>query len=87
MSEDQFKEIREILQVAVQLTQQSREDIVELSQAVRTNTTNINRLSERLEQYLQQAQADRELITSEVRGIRLEVHRVVEHLFGQDNQS
>jgi hypothetical protein len=86
MSEDQLREIREILQVAVQLTQQSREDIVELNQAVRTNTTNINRLAEKLEQYLQQAQTDRELITSEVRGIRLEVQRVVEHLFGQDNQ-
>ncbi len=86
MSDDQLKEIRDILQVAVQLTQQSREDIVELSQVVRTNTTNINRLSEKLEQYVQQAQADRELITSEVRGIRLEVQRVVEHLFGQDNQ-
>ncbi len=81
MSEDQFKEIREILQVAVQLTQQSREDIVELNQAVRTNTTNINRLAEKLEQDVQQAQADRELITSEMRGIRLELKRVVEHLF------
>lgn len=86
MSDNQLREIRDLLEMAVRLAQQSREDIVELSQVVRTNTTNINRLSEKLEQYVQQAQADRELITSEVRGIRLEVHRVVEHLFGQDNE-
>lgn len=87
MSEDQLKEIREILQAAISLTQQSREDIVELTQAVRTNTTNIGRLSERLEQFIQQAEADRQLITSEVRGMRLEVQRIVEHLFGeQDNE-
>jgi acetolactate synthase small subunit len=83
MSENQFQEMREILQVAVSLAQQSREDITALTQATRANTAQISRLSEKLDQFIQQAEADRQLISSEVRGIRIEVQRLVAHLFGE----
>lgn len=73
-------------QTAINLAQQSREDIVQLSQAVRTNTANIARLSERVEQFIQQSQSDREILQSEIRGIRTEVTRIAGYLFGQQNQ-
>ena len=83
MSENQFQDIREILQVAVSLAQQSREDITESTQATRANTAQISRLSERLAQFIEQAESTYQLISSEVRGIRIEVQRLVEHLFGE----
>lgn len=85
--------IQQILETTVSLTQQCREDIVTLTQAVRTNTANINRISERLEQFIIQAELerelqgkDRELLRCEIAGIRTEVLRIVEYLFGQQNQ-
>lgn len=44
------------------------------SREVKNNTANINRLSERVDQFVQNAEADREVIASAVRGISVEVH-------------
>jgi hypothetical protein len=92
MSEDRLSQgqnrlerIEEILLTTVSMTQQSREDIVTLTQAIKTNTGNINRLSERLNQFVTQAELDRELLRSEIRGVRTEITRIVEYLFGQQN--
>ena len=83
--ENRLERIEEILLTTVSMTQQSREDIVTLTQAIKTNTGNINRLSERLNQFVTQAELDRELLRSEIRGVRTEITRIVEHLFGQQN--
>ena len=92
MSEDRLSQgknrlerMEEILLTTVSMTQQSREDIVTLTQAIKTNTGNINRLSERLNQFVTQAELDRELLRSEIRGVRTEITRIVEYLFGQQN--
>lgn len=87
MSEDPLREIREVLQATVILTQQCREDISALTREVRNNTANINRLTERVNQFITQAEADRFAIGSEVRGIGVEVHRIVEHLFGEQDDN
>lgn len=83
--EKRLERIEEILLTTVTMTQQSREDIVTLTQAIKTNTGNINRLSERLNQFVTQAELDRELLRLEIRGVRTEITRIVEHLFGQQN--
>ena len=92
MSEDRLSQgknrlerMEEILLTTVSMTQQSREDIVTLTQAIKTNTGNINRLSERLNQFVTQAELDRELLRLEIRGVRTEITRIVEYLFGQQN--
>ena len=83
--ENRLERIEEILLTTVSMTQQSREDIVTLTQAIKTNTGNINRLSERLNQFVTQAELDRELLRSGIRGVRTEITRIVEYLFGQQN--
>jgi hypothetical protein len=83
--ETRLERMEEILLTTVSMTQQSREDIVTLTQAIKTNTGNINRLSERLNQFVTQAELDRELLRSEIRGVRTEITRIVEYLFGQQN--
>ncbi|GFE72219.1 hypothetical protein [Chroococcus sp. FPU101] len=87
MSEDRLQQIERILQATVILTQQNREDLVTLTQATKTNTANIKRLEERLNQFVTQAEADREFFRTEVAGIRTEVVRILEHLFGQQNEN
>lgn len=84
-SDQQLREIREILQATAILTQRNREDLVTLTQVANTNTANIRRLEERLNQFVTQAEADREVIRNEMTGIRTEVVRILEHLFGQQN--
>ena len=83
--ENRLERMEGILLTTVSMTQQSREDIVTLTQAIKTNTGNINRLSERLNQFVTQAELDRELLRSEIRGVRTEITRIVEYLFGQQN--
>ncbi|PSF38591.1 hypothetical protein C7H19_03530 [Aphanothece hegewaldii CCALA 016] len=85
MTEDRLSRIEEILQATAILTQQNRQDLVTLTNAVNTNTAHIRRLEERLNQFLTQAEADREVIRNEMTGIRTEVIRILEHLFGQQN--
>jgi flagellin-like hook-associated protein FlgL len=85
MSEDKLQAMESILQATLSMTQQCREDIITLTQATKTNTANINRLAERIEQFVTQAELDRELLRSEITGIRTEVTRVVTHLFGQQS--
>lgn len=85
MSEDRLQQIERILQATAILTQQNREDLVTLSQETKNNTANIRRLEERLNQFVQNAEADRELIRTEVAGIRTEVVRLIEYIFEQRN--
>lgn len=85
--EQQLREIRDILQATAILTQRNREDLVTLTQATNTNTANIKRLEERLNQFVTQAEADREAIRTEMAGIRTEIVRILEDLFGQRNEN
>ncbi len=66
----------------------NREDIVRTDQATRRNASAIERLGERMEQFIQQAQADRELMVQlqqEVRGIQTENRRILDILLNQQN--
>jgi hypothetical protein len=46
---------------------------------------NLNRSDERLNQFITQAESDRQFFRSEIAGIRTEVSRISEYLFGQRN--
>ncbi|MCU7242937.1 MAG: hypothetical protein NT917_07180 [Microcystis aeruginosa WS75] len=73
MTDERLERIESILQATVVLTQQNREDIV----------GSLERTNERLNQFITQAESDRQFFRNEVTGIRTEVKQIVEHLFGQ----
>ncbi|MCA2620849.1 MULTISPECIES: hypothetical protein [unclassified Microcystis] len=73
MTDERLERIESILQATVVLTQQNREDIA----------GSLERTNERLNQFITQAESDRQFFRNEVTGIRTEVKRIVEHLFGQ----
>ncbi len=83
MTEDRLDRIERILETAVTLCQQNREDIAKLTNDARNTNARLDRLSERLESYITQTRADREEFQNEMRGIRTEVTRIAEFLFGQ----
>ncbi|MDV3002921.1 MAG: hypothetical protein N5P05_004576 [Chroococcopsis gigantea SAG 12.99] len=83
MTEDRLDRIERILETAVTLCQQNREDIARLTQETRNTNSRLDRLSERLESYTAQTRFDREDFQNEMRGIRTEVTRIAEFLFGQ----
>jgi len=73
MTDERLERIESILQATVVLTQQNREDIA----------GSLERTNERLNQFITQAESDRQFFRNEVTGIRTEVKQIVEHLFGQ----
>jgi len=73
MTDERLERIESILQATVVLTQQNREDIA----------GSLERTNERLNQFITQAESDRQFFRNEVTGIRTEVKRIVEHLFGE----
>jgi hypothetical protein len=48
------------------------------------NAAAIARLEQRMEQFIQQAEADREFMRTEIQGIKIETQRIIRHLFGED---
>jgi len=72
MTDERLERIESILQATVVLTQQNR-----------AIAGSLERTNERLNQFITQAESDRQFFRNEVTGIRTEVKRIVEHLFGQ----
>ena len=83
MTDERLERIESILQATVVLTQQNREDIAQLTREVRTIAGSLERTNERLNQFITQAESDRQFFRNEVTGIRTEVEGIVEHFFGQ----
>ncbi|CCI26334.1 conserved hypothetical protein [Microcystis aeruginosa PCC 9809] len=83
MTDERLERIESILQATVVLTQQNREDIAQLTGEVRTIAGSFERTNECLNQFITQAESDQQFFRNEVTGIRTEVKRIVEHLFGQ----
>jgi ABC-type uncharacterized transport system ATPase subunit len=74
MTDERLERIESILQATVVLTQQNREDIAQLTREVRTIAASLERTNERLNQFITQAESDRQFFRNEVTGIRTEVN-------------
>jgi uncharacterized coiled-coil DUF342 family protein len=86
VSEERLDRLERILETTLSLTQQNREDLSQLTREVRTLAGNLNRTDERLNQFITQAESDRQFFRNELTGIRTEVSRIVEYLFGQRDE-
>jgi hypothetical protein len=76
--------IEQALEATLSLTQRNREDIAETNRMTQRNAAAIARLEQRMEQFIQQAEADREFMRTEIQGIKIETQRIIRHLFGED---
>jgi siderophore synthetase component len=86
-SNQRLDRLEQIAQTTLSIAQKNREDIGRTEQLTRRNAAAIARLDERMEQYIVEGREHREFIATQVDGIRLETRRIVEHLFGQGNNS
>ncbi|NCS44835.1 MAG: hypothetical protein GPJ30_15065 [Microcystis aeruginosa BS11-05] len=66
MTDERLERIESILQATVVLTQQNREDIAQLTREVRTIAGSLERTNERLNQFITQAESDRQFFRNEV---------------------
>lgn len=89
MSEERLQRIEEILLTTVSLTQQNREDIARLTGEMRSMTANIERTSDLMNQFIIEVESDREFFQfarNELIAIRTDVSRIVDYLFGQQEE-
>jgi hypothetical protein len=70
--------IESILEITLTLGQQFREDLIQIDQMTKRNASAITRLEEKVTQFVEQSIQDRETVTSEFRGLRLEMQRLIE---------
>lgn len=82
---ERLDRIEQILETTLSLAQQFREDLIQTDQMTKRNTTAIARLEEKVNQFVEQSIRDRETVTSEVRGLRLEMQRLIELTLGQND--
>ena len=69
MTDERLERIESIVQATVVLTQQNREDIAQLTREVRTIAGSLEGTNERLNQFITQAESDRQFFRNEVTGI------------------
>jgi len=79
---DRLDRIEGILETTLTLTQQCRQDLIQTDQMTKRNATAIGRLEERMNQFIEQSAQDREIIKSEMRGLRTEMQRLIETTLG-----
>ena len=82
-------------QTALTLAQTNREALAQTERMISRNTAAISRLDERMEQFINQAEEDRrrmDLMLQQaeedrriMRGIQTENRRILDHLFGENN--
>ena len=77
--------IESILEITLTLGQQFREDLIQIDQMTKRNASAITRLEEKVTQFVDQSIQDRETVTSEFRGLRLEMQRLIELTLGQND--
>jgi|688.fasta_scaffold64160_1 hypothetical protein len=79
--------IESILEITLTLGQQFREDLIQIDQMTKRNASAITRLEEKVTQFVEQSIQDRETVTSEFRGLRLEMQRLIELTLGKNDQA
>jgi len=75
---ERLDRIEQILEITLSLGQQFREDLIQIDQMTKRNASAITRLEEKVTQFVEQSIQDRETVTSEFRGLRLEMQRLIE---------
>ena len=75
---ERLDRIEQILEITLTLGQQFREDLIQIDQITKRNASAITRLEEKVTQFVEQSIQDRETVTSEFRGLRLEMQRLIE---------
>ncbi|UXE63885.1 MAG: hypothetical protein KA717_15830 [Woronichinia naegeliana WA131] len=75
---ERLDRIESILEITLTLGQQFREDLIQIDQMTKRNASAITRLEEKVTQFVEQSIQDRETVTSEFRGLRLEMQRLIE---------
>lgn len=82
---DRLDRIERILEATLTLAQQFRQDLIQTDQMMKRNAAAIARLEEKVNQFVEQSIQDRETVTSEFRGLRLEMQRLIELTLGQSD--
>ena len=82
---ERLDRIESILEITLTLGQQFREDLIQIDQMTKRNASAITRLEEKVTQFVDQSIQDRETVTSEFRGLRLEMQRLIELTLGQND--
>ncbi len=80
-----IEQLATVAQAALSIAQGNRENIQQTEQLTRRNAVAIARLDEKMEQYIAEGREHREFIATQVDGIRVETRRIVEHLFGRND--
>jgi hypothetical protein len=84
---ERLDRIESILEITLTLGQQFREDLIQIDQMTKRNASAITRLEEKVTQFVEQSIQDRETVTSEFRGLRLEMQRLIELTLGKNDQA
>jgi hypothetical protein len=84
---ERLDRIEQILEITLSLGQQFREDLIQIDQMTKRNASAITRLEEKVTQFVEQSIQDRETVTSEFRGLRLEMQRLIELTLGQNDSA
>jgi methyl-accepting chemotaxis protein len=79
------RQLAQVAQTALTLAQGTRESIAETDRMTRRNAAAIANLDEKMEQYIAEGREHREFIATQVEGIKIETRRILQHLFGEDN--
>ena len=82
---ERLDRIESILEITLTLGQQFREDLIQIDQMTKRNASAITRLEEKVTQFVDQSIQDRETVTSEFRGLRLEMQRLIELTLGKND--
>ncbi|UXE58999.1 MAG: hypothetical protein KA717_23915 [Woronichinia naegeliana WA131] len=82
---ERLDRIEQILEITLTFGQQFREDLIQIDQMTKRNASAITRLEEKVTQFVDQSIQDRETVTSEFRGLRLEMQRLIELTLGQND--
>ena len=82
---ERLDRIEQILEITLSLGQQFREDLIQIDQMTKRNASAITRLEEKVTQFVEQSIQDRETVTSEFRGLRLEMQRLIKLTLGKND--
>ena len=84
---ERLDRIEQILEITLTLGQQFREDLIQIDQMTKRNASAITQLEEKVTQFVKQSIQDRETVTYEFRGLRLEMQRLIELTLGENNSA
>jgi hypothetical protein len=82
---ESIAQLTQAAQAALSMTQSTRENLDVTDKLTRRNAVAIANLEERMDQYIIKGREHREFIAAQVEGINIETRRIVQHLFGENN--